>query len=125
MSSLGGSQRDGGNSIDPGVPGAGNVNRWAIYPAVQNVDFEGNKIVNADIDLCNETIQDITMIDSILTGTTTLSPTHTFPGRGVFVAGSVPSVVAQNPIQGLDKSQESVLFWVLLMEGSCTIHAGI
>jgi hypothetical protein len=62
------------------------------------VDFEGNKIVNADIDLCNETIQDITMIDSTLTGTTTLSPTHTFPGRGVFVAGSVPSVVAQNPL---------------------------
>ena len=111
MSSLGGSQRDGGNSIDPGVPGAGNVNRWAIYPAVQNVDFEGNKIVNADIDLCGETIQDITMIDSILTGTTTLSPTHTFPGRGVFVAGSVPSVVAQNPNPGV--GQESRISAIL------------
>jgi len=112
MSSLGGSQRDGGNSIGPrGCPGAGNVNRWAIYPAVQNVDFEGNKIVNADIDLCGETIQDITMIDSILNRDNHLITDAYIPGTGCVCSGERTICRSTKPNPGV--GQESRISAIL------------
>ena len=79
MSSLGGST-DTGNSIVPGVPGAGNVDRWSTYQAISNIDGGGYSLINTNIDLCNDTIENIDIVNATLTGTTTLDSGHVFSG---------------------------------------------
>jgi len=79
MSSLGGTTYSG-NSVNPGVPGAGNVDRWATYTAIQDIDGGGFTLKNTNIDLCNDAIENVSILDSTLTGTTTLASGHQFTG---------------------------------------------
>jgi len=84
MSSLGG-QGNEGSSINPGVPGSsGGGDLWYLYPAEGDVDFGGFTIKNANIDLCNDSLENVVLLNSTLSGTTTLQTDHTFTGSGVF-----------------------------------------
>lgn len=96
MSSInpGGGSYAGGNSINPGIPGASNADEWSKYQAVQNVDFGGFVIQNAVIEDISQTL-----VDETLSGTTILANNHEFSGNlttlgaGIFRRGDAMGIV--------------------------------
>lgn len=129
MSSInpGGGFPSGGNTINPGIPGADTADEWSKYPAVQNVDFGGYTITNAIIEDISQTL-----VDETLSGTTTLASGHTFSGNIVatnnvqvdqgLVVNGITMLSGDTEVENLLASGDANISGNVNVDGSTTLN---